>query len=176
MGCGSGCGCGDNDSSGISRREVLGAFAAAAVSLSVLAQGAAADVTTTPTTDPGAAGDWLKTIKASDLADNSAKNILGHPVVLTRTGQTILALSSKCTHKGGTVKALPTQKDTLACPLHFAQFDFAGTNTAGPRGSPPSLHALSRYALRLNADGIIEVDTSRHLTADDKETILTLPA
>jgi cytochrome b6-f complex iron-sulfur subunit len=173
MGCGSDCGCGGQDSSGVSRREMLGAMAAAAVSLSVLSSAALADA---PATEPSAAGDWLPTIKATDLADNSAKNITGHPVVLTREGQTILALSSRCTHKGGTVKESATAKDTLACPLHGATFDFTGTNLSGPRNSPASLPALSRYALRLNADGIIEVDTSRHLTKDDKETTLTLPA
>jgi nitrite reductase/ring-hydroxylating ferredoxin subunit len=170
MGCGSDCGCGGNGSSGVSRREVLGAMAAAAVSLTVLAQGAAAQ------TAPPAAGEWLKTIKVTELKDKTAHNITGHPVVLTRDGRTVLALTSKCTHKGGTVKGSATGKETLDCPLHGAKFDFTGKNLSGPRNSPATLPALSRYALRLNADGVIEVDTSRHLTADDQETTLTLPA
>jgi nitrite reductase/ring-hydroxylating ferredoxin subunit len=170
MGCGSDCGCGGEGSSGVSRREMLGAMAAAAVSLTVLAPGAMAQSTAPATSD------WLPTIKASELADKSAKNITGHSVVLTRDGQTVLALSSKCTHKGGTVKGSATAASTLACPVHGATFDFSGTNLSGPRNSPATLTALFRYPIRLNADGVIEVDTSRHLTKDDKEATLTLPA
>ena len=126
----------------------------------------------------------MKTVKAADLKDKTAKAITTPAkvtsTILTRDGQTIMALSPKCTHKGCAVKPA-AGKEGLACPCHRAEFDFTGKNTMGPHkagdtSAAASLAALGHYALRLDADGVIEVDTSKALEPDDKAAVLTLPA
>jgi Rieske Fe-S protein len=123
---------------------------------------------------PASAPGWTKTIKATELKDGSAHPVVGTPVLLTRTGKTVIALSSKCTHKGCSVKPKPGVTG-MVCPCHMAKFDLSGKNTAGPRNSEATLDPLGRYALRLDSDGIIEVDTSAKVAQDAPSGTLTLP-
>ncbi len=173
------CSCEDS-SAPLSRREVLAAFTAAAIALPVLVTRAHAQAGSAMADE---SGTWLKTVKPADLKDKSAKLIQNDSMVtlaiLTRDGQSIMALSPKCTHKGSSVKPVAGQQ-ILACPQHRAEFDFTGKNTAGPHKAgetaAASLKPLARYSLRLNAEGVIEVDTSRPVDKDDKNATLTVAA
>jgi len=179
------CSChseGSSVSVGPSRRSVLGVMAAAAVTLPMVGQAVRADSTTAPAEGSGD-GTWVKTIKPADLADKTAKAITDDATrktlaILCRDGKNIIALSSKCTHKGCSVNSA-AGKSILRCPCHHAEFDFTGTNTRGPGGQPgtpvaATLKPLSYYALRLNSDGVIEVDTSKTVDKDAKEATLTV--
>ncbi len=165
------CSC-EGSGAGASRREVLAAMTAAAVAMPLLGKLASAEPTTAPAEGASA---WVKTVKATELVDNAAKAVPGHSILLTRSGSTVLALSPKCTHKGCAVVNVPDQK-SVKCPCHAATFDLSGVNTSGPRKSPPNLKPLARYGLRLDADGVIEVDTSHVRKAEDKDGELTLSA
>jgi thiosulfate dehydrogenase [quinone] large subunit len=169
--CSCSCSCGDGSEKveGTSRREMLAVLAAAAVVPMVMG-GSARAADDAPASAPG----WTKTINVADLADGSAHPVAGTPVVLTRVGKTVAALSSKCTHKGCSVKPKPGVTG-LVCPCHGAKFDLSGTNTGGPRNSAPTLDPLSRFALKLDSDGTIEVDTSTKVAADAATGTLTLP-
>ena len=166
MGNGCGCGCGHED---VSRRTVLGVMAAA-VAVPVLSQGARAD-------DAPAGGTWVKTVKPGNVADKSAKAIKGPDlkaiVILVRDGKVITAISPTCTHKRCDV-APAAGKELFHCKCHGAEFDFTGKNTKGPSNSPATLNPLGHYALRLNGDGVIEVDTSAAVDADAKGASLTV--
>jgi nitrite reductase/ring-hydroxylating ferredoxin subunit len=150
-------------------------MAAAAVVLPMAGQSARADATTAPGAGSGD-GTWIKTIKPADLADKSAQAIMDDTrktqTILARDGKSVIALSPKCTHKGCTVKVVPATE--LACPCHGAEFDFSGKNTSGPHKSPATLAGLARFALRLNADGVIEVDVSQPVDAASDKATLTL--
>lgn len=72
------------------------------------------------------------------------------PVLVGRDDQGLYAISAVCTHLGCTIHATG---DSLACPCHGSRFAPDGTNLDGP-ASRPLLH----LALRLNADGLLEVN------------------
>ena len=166
-----GCGCGHEKPS---RRVVLGVMAAA-VAMPVLSQGARADDA------PGAAGGtWVKAGKPADIADKSAKVIKGADMktqaILVREGNVIHAISPKCTHKACDVAPV-AGKELFHCKCHGAEFNFEGKNTRGPgKGAtvPASLDPLGHFALRLNGDGVIEVDTSKAVAADAAGASLTV--
>lgn len=168
------CSCHGPESEGPSRRTVLGVLAAAAVAAPMLNGAVQA-------ADAPAAGGWVKTVKPSEVADKSAKAIKGAnaklSAILVRDGKTIHAFSPKCTHKACDV-APQTDKPLLHCKCHGAEFDLTGNNTRGPgKGTPPaSLDPLGFFALRLNADGVIEVDTSKTVAKDAKDANLTVDA
>jgi nitrite reductase/ring-hydroxylating ferredoxin subunit len=165
------CGCGCGHEEGPSRRVVLGMMAAAVAApmLSGAAQAA----------DAPAGGTWVSAGKASDIADKSAKVIKGKDmkaqVIVVRDGKTLHAISPKCTHKACDVAPV-TGKTVLHCKCHGAEFDFEGKNTRGPgQGSPPAtLKPLGHFALRLNSDGVVEVDTSKTVDATAPDATLTL--
>ena len=177
MECQSNCSCQNSDdvSAAPSRRSVLGVMAAAAVAIPMLGQAVRAE-------DAPASGGWVKTVKPSELADKSGKVIKGADMkgvaVLVRDGKTIQAMSSKCTHKGCDVNPV-AGKTTLHCKCHGAEFAFTGANTRGPgKGDAvaATLKPLSHFALRLNADGVIEVNTSKPVDKDAPEATLTVSA
>jgi Rieske Fe-S protein len=158
-----------------SRREVL-AIAAVTVSLPLLdsalgtlrsaqaaaARGAAASA---PAEVPGF---FATTFKPADLKDNEFTAIPNHAIVLSRTGKTVAAISNKCTHKGCTINP-KAGKNVLACSCHGAQFNLDGSVAKAPATTP-----LLRYALRVNAKGLIEIDPGQKLAPDDKAATLTI--
>jgi nitrite reductase/ring-hydroxylating ferredoxin subunit len=164
------CGCGHEE--GPSRRVVLGMMAAAAVAMPALSGAAQA-------ADAPAGGTWVKAGKAADIADKSAVVIKGSNMkaqaILVREGKKIQAIAPKCTHKACDVAPV-AGKTVLHCKCHGAEFDYTGKNTRGPgQGNPPAtLKPLSHFALRLNSDGVVEVDTSKTVDADATEATLTL--
>ena len=69
--------------------------------------------------------------------------------------QEIYALKSVCTHLGCTPNWLEAEQK-FKCPCHGSGFYMDGINFEGPAPRP-----LERYAIRLAADGQIEIDSSR---------------
>jgi cytochrome b6-f complex iron-sulfur subunit len=81
-------------------------------------------------------------------------------VLIGRDDGGLFALSVVCTHLGCTVA---TTDGRLACPCHGSQFSLDGATTTGPAASP-----LPHLALRLTADGLVEVDLHRIVAADTR--------
>jgi cytochrome b6-f complex iron-sulfur subunit len=67
----------------------------------------------------------------------------------------IFALRATCTHLGCITLWLPDQQ-RFKCPCHGSGFSPSGLNVEGPAPRP-----LERYAIRLTADGQLEIDRSR---------------
>ncbi len=64
----------------------------------------------------------------------------GTPVVLTRSGDEILAHSGVCPHQG---RAVRVEVSGLACPCHNSRFEFDGTFVSGPANAdlqPAEVH------------------------------------
>ncbi len=152
-----------------SRRTLLAGAAMTVVALqewtpcTAHAADGAADVATDP--------NWVATVKPAALTDGAF-----HPgfekfkFMLARDGKKIYALSTRCTHKGCTVKPANVTPPALACPCHRARFDLDGTVAHGP-----AARNLARFPIRLSPAGVVEIDTS-HIVADDaKEATLILP-
>ncbi len=57
----------------------------------------------------------------------------GDPVVLTRSGDTVTALSGVCTHQSCSVRMEP---DYILCPCHNSKFNADGTVISGPAPDP----------------------------------------
>jgi len=85
----------------------------------------------------------------ADIPDGGglAVQIGGAPVVLIRSGDTVTAVSAKCTHQGCTVAP---RGDVLACPCHGSTFDLAGKVTNGPADDP-----LAPVPVRVQGDSVL---------------------
>jgi Rieske Fe-S protein len=155
-----------------SRRNVLAGAAITAVSLPVLNSVFESSVQAAETTDaPAPKPGWTPTVKANDLVDGAYNTgFVASKFVLARDGAHVYALNTRCTHKGCTVKVDATHNSVLICPCHRAKYDISGGVVHGP-----AQVSLARFPIRLSTKGIVEVDTSRKVTADDKDSVLTLP-
>jgi Rieske Fe-S protein len=191
-----------SDGQGLSRRSILGAAAAAAVTLPVIARaadddpkggakgGASADRTpsSVPATDPahpaaaapGAvtakalADGWLATVKPAAIADDSFQTVTAQPFVLARKGSEVYALSTKCTHKGCAVKPAPAAAGKDAELL--CPCHKAQYSLTGTVTKAPATKPLARYKLRVGADGLIEVNTAAVVEGEGPETVVTIKA
>ena len=71
----------------------------------------------------------------------------------------VRALSQRCPHLG--CRPNPCLEDFwLRCPCHQSRYDRLGTKIAGERYGPAP-HGMNRYAVRVDAHGVLFVDTSR---------------
>lgn len=118
---------------------------------------------------PEKPGWFTTTIKAANVKDDEFTAVTGHlGIVITRSGTTVSALTTKCTHRGCTVK--PKEgANTITCPCHGAQYNLDGTVA-----KPPATQPLAHFAIRKNADGFIEIDPGTTTAATDKDYSITL--
>jgi Rieske Fe-S protein len=91
----------------------------------------------------GSAGQTLA--KVADIPDGGGVIIDKPQVVLTRSGSTVHAFSSVCTHQGCTVNHVGG--GTIDCPCHGSKFDVTtGQVVAGPAPSPlPAVRVTVRH-------------------------------
>lgn len=124
----------------------------------------------TPRAQAADATPWLPTIKPDALKDGHYNTDYAdkQKFILARSGRKYFALDIRCTHKGCAVRP---RGERLVCPCHGAQFDMEGKVAKGP-----ATQSLSRYPLRLNQEGLIEVDTSKKIGDDDTSGVLELQA
>src|SRR5690242_16803985 len=75
------------------------------------------------------------------------------------TALNVRVLSQRCPHLG--CRPNPCLEDFwLRCPCHQSRYDRLGTKIAGEQYGPAP-HGMNRYAIRVDADGVLFVDTSR---------------
>jgi cytochrome b6-f complex iron-sulfur subunit len=72
-------------------------------------------------------------------------------VFLVRTGDTVTALDSTCTHLGCRV-SWNSESQQLKCPCHGGTYDREGQVTSGPPPAP-----LARFTTRVEPDGRVMV-------------------
>ena len=149
------------ETSGVSRRTMLGAGAGVPVATLLLA--ACGEASTTGTSDAGGYGAPASPEPSASpesesptpsgepeapaggslaaVADIPVGGALvvpdgprGQPVVLARPRRDdVIAFSAVCTHRGCTVRA---EQGTIRCPCHGSTYDLTGANTGGPAPSP----------------------------------------
>lgn len=88
------------------------------------------------------------------------------PAFIGRDEGGLFALSATCTHLGCTVGR---SGEGLACPCHGSRFAADGTNLAGPAARP-----LPYLALKLNADGMVEVNLDQPVDASVRLQVKSL--
>ena len=146
---------------GSDRRQFLVQVAAAAVAVPVLGRLAhAAEPTTAP------AGAWVATVKPDTLKDGGYWDQVAKDkkFVLARDGANIYALDTACPHKSCSVNVAAAG---LGCKCHGSRFTITGSVAKGPARS-----ALSRHPIRLNDQGVIEVDPTHK--ADAANAVLVI--
>jgi nitrite reductase/ring-hydroxylating ferredoxin subunit len=74
-------------------------------------------------------------------------------VLLVRRGDRLYAPTATCSHKGCAIKAVNGE---IRCPCHGARYRVDGTVAKGP-----ARDSLTRYAISVNGDGHVIVDTSQ---------------
>jgi Rieske Fe-S protein len=117
---------------------------------------------------PEKAGWFGSKLKAADIKDSEFTAVAGHSILISRSGKTITALTNKCTHKGCAITPKAGAK-TLTCKCHQAQFNLDGSVAKGPAKDP-----LVNYAVRLAADGTIEIDPGTKVKKDDNSFSITV--
>jgi len=121
-----------------------------------------------PRAEAAATETWVAAGKVADLADGAFLAPDGQQFVVSRSGKTVTALSTKCTHKSCAVSPVKTKAGTLKCKCHRAEYDLGGNVTKAPAELP-----LPRYPLRIK-DGKIEVNTAATVAVDDKSATATI--
>lgn len=123
-----------------------------------------------PAPAPAEKPGWFTTkLKAAALKDKEATAVEGRPgIVVTRQDKEVMALSTKCTHKGCTVKP-KAGATTINCACHGAQYNLDGTVAKAPATEP-----LVHFAIRTNAGGMVEIDPGQTPAADAAEYKVTL--
>lgn len=109
------------------------------------------------------------TIIAGPLADfpqGGLTALAAGPAFIGRDEGGLFALSAICTHLGCT---LGRSGEGVACPCHGSRFAADGTNLAGPAARP-----LPYLALKLNADGLVEVNLDQHVEASVRLPVKSL--
>jgi len=87
-----------------------------------------------------------------DYPVNSVTYIQDQQVYIVRTEKGLWAMTAVCTHLGCITQWKP-ESNQIACPCHGSKFERDGKVQAGPAPS-----ALPHFAVRLTADGTLEVD------------------
>ena len=123
------------------RREFL---VKASVGLGTIVLGLSGAATITKADDPPPEDLVIKLDANSPLSKTGGSQVVDTKVgkiIVLRTGDSFIAFSAACTHKGGTVKFDEASKSYI-CPLHGSKFD-AGTGAVlkGPAKTPLAPHA-----------------------------------
>lgn len=82
---------------------------------------------------------------------------------IVRTGGTIYALSTTCTHLGCTPNWLE-REEKFKCPCHGSGFKISGINFEGPAPRP-----LERWGISIGEDGQLVVDKSKKFQQERQE-------
>ena len=135
----------------VNRRDFLNEIAGCALAIA----GIGAAVVTVEYSEPNVLFEPPTTFQAGSLDDypvNSVTYIQDQQVYIVRTEKALWAMSAVCTHLGCITQWKP-ESDQIACPCHGSKFGRNGHVEAGPAPRP-----LPHFAVRLTADGALEVD------------------
>ena len=132
----------------------------------------------TGSTAPLAGPDFAAGVAAAEIPDHGI--LLGHsqgePVLLSRTGSTVSAVSATCTHYGGPLAEGLVVDGTVRCPWHHACFDLA----TGEALRAPALRPIDRWTVERRGDTVLVRSKAapsaprRRTTAGDPRSIVIL--
>ncbi len=135
----------------VNRRDFFNQIAGCALAIA----GIGAAVVTVEYSSPNVLFEPPTTFRAGSLDDypaNSVTYIQDQQVYIVRTDKGLWAMSAVCTHLGCITQWKP-ESNQIACPCHGSKFERDGRVQAGP-----APHGLPHFAVRLTADGALEVD------------------
>ena len=135
----------------VNRRDFMNEIAGCALAIA----GIGAAVVTVEYSSPNVLFEPPTTFRAGSLDDypvNSVTYIQDQQVYIVRTDKGLWAMTAVCTHLGCITQWKP-ESSQIACPCHGSKFERDGKVQAGPAPRP-----LLHFAVRLTADGAIEVD------------------
>jgi cytochrome b6-f complex iron-sulfur subunit len=135
----------------VSRRDFFNEIAGCALAIA----GIGAAAVTLEYSSPNVLFEPPTTFRAGALDDypvNSVTFIQDQQVYIVRTEKGLWALSAVCTHLGCITQWKP-ELNQIACPCHGSKFERDGKVQVGP-----APRALPHFAVRLTADGALEVD------------------
>ena len=135
----------------VSRRDFMNEIAGCALAIA----GIGATVLTVDYSIPNVLFEPPTTFRAGSLDDypvNSVTYIQDQQVYIVRTEKALWAMTAVCTHLGCITQWKP-ESNQIACPCHGSKFERDGKVQAGP-----APRALPHFAVRLTADGALEVD------------------
>src|SRR3990172_1245455 len=95
----------------------------------------------------------VETIAAGEVPSDSAVYVRTAHTYLTRIGDEVVALWQKCPHLGCRVSWCDNSGE-FECACHGSRFNRAGEHRSGP-----APRGMDRFAVSVNEDGIVEVDT-----------------
>ena len=101
--------------------------------------------------------------KVSDYQVGSIKQFDTGPIFVARDASGLYAMSAVCTHQGCTVDI---GAGSLPCPCHGSVFDLNGNVKTGPASGP-----LPHYALAVDGQGAVTVDTSKEVAASARVSV-----
>ena len=104
--------------------------------------------------EPEGPEDWQAVLPASDLADGKPQRIDvdGQPVLLSRDGDAVYAISAVCAHAGAPLEEGKFDDGCVECPWHNSVYDLK----TGAVIHGPTTYAQPAYNARI-ADGQIEL-------------------
>jgi len=146
----------------VNRRDFSNEIAGCALAIA----GIGAAVVTVEYSEPNVLFEPPTTFRAGSLDDypvNSVTYIQDQQVYIVHTEKALWVMSAVCTHLGCITQWKPGS-DQIACPCHGSKFGRNGHVEAGPAPRP-----LPHFAVRLTADGAIEVDKLE--TVKETETL-----
>jgi nitrite reductase/ring-hydroxylating ferredoxin subunit len=103
----------------------------------------------------------------ADYAKDGAYDTLAKSkqIVIVRENGSLYALTALCTHKQFVIKVKENQ---LFCPKHSSRFDLDGKPAPKPNGKMgPAKKPLIHYAISVDANGAVTVDTSKTVAETD---------
>jgi cytochrome b6-f complex iron-sulfur subunit len=135
----------------VSRRDFMNEIAGCALAIA----GIGAAIVTVEYSSPNVLFEPPTTFRAGSLDDypvNSVTYVQDQQVYIVRTEKGLWAMTAVCTHLGCITQWKP-ESNQIACPCHGSKFERDGKVQAGP-----APRALPHFAVRLTADGALEVD------------------
>ena len=140
----------------LSRRNFLWVTGGAAAALVL---GLPACTSSSPSTDVGPVAAGTK----ADYLIGTIKLFDAGPVFVGRDSGGLYAMSAICTHQGCT---LNVGSESLPCLCHGSVFGLTGSVLTGPANSP-----LEHYAVTLDAQGAVTVDTAQVVAATARTAV-----
>lgn len=127
--------------------EIIGGLGAASLVPGLAGCGSGGSVSATP-------------VRASTLAIGQIVAMPSTSAFVARDANGLYAFSSLCTHEGCDMRSNGGVKGAqVVCSCHNSTFDSSGNVLGGPARS-----ALAHYAVTVNADDTVSVDTSTVVT------------
>jgi len=108
-------------------------------------------------TDPVLLHDWHVVARASEVTAGEPRSVrlLGHDIVLWRSGNEFHAWQDLCLHRGAKLSAGRIQGDCLVCPYHGWNYDTSGRCVripAHPSQPPPARARVTSYLAKEKYD------------------------